>query len=154
MKKIVAGIIIANLILMLAGCVTMPTYQPQDINKTVVMNVKDANQVSTPMICTDKGWNNLQVDTQGDTRIPYGKRINIGTYFSNSDDLGTYVKTETCTPTISFIPRENEKYYLNFLVNNGSCGLEILRYSPTNKIGLVREHTARFGEPCGNANKN
>jgi hypothetical protein len=115
------------------------------MNKTTLL--KSAPKI-TLRICQNNQWYSLERDRMRLSHIPYNQRITIGNDFIETESNGIVQSTTTCFPKISFIPKPNRQYYLNFYMSGGACYLEVLRFSNKNKTGLVAEESASNHVEC------
>ena len=132
MKKL---FLLFPVVLLLAGCVSIPTYQPKDINKTVLLKL-DKSMDSPGLYVGTKAYN-LNVDKDGYTRIPYGQCISLAEFYDVSQTSASEIRTDSCSPMASFTPQKGQKYYANFSIKGKECRVSLFRYSPKSRIGMV-----------------
>lgn len=122
-----------------------PIYKPLDMRQTVTLNSKPDTYLR---ICKKNEWYRLEKDNKGLVRIPYGKRIGVGVNYFNSDSDGYMTTTETCFPTLSFIPKKGNRYYIDFYIGKKNCHVEVMRYTDNSKLGFTSEESASKEPAC------
>lgn len=122
-----------------------PLYQPQDITKTVTIHSEADTHLR---ICKNNEWYRLKKDRSNLVKVPYGRRISIGNNYYQSQTYGNIIESVSCFPQISFIPKQGNRYYLNFYIHEKTCKLEILRYSNKNKTGFAAEESVSKELAC------
>ncbi len=117
-----------------------PTYQPQNLAKTVRINL---TELDNPQICLSTRWYSLAKDANGYTNIPYGNRINLRNLHTVSSTTGYLMETDSCKPGFSFIPQKNQNYYVSFSTGQSVCTITILRGASNSRVGYKVDSTAR-----------
>lgn len=122
----------------LCGCAT-PYEHPAG---SASAKVKLSPGISTS-ICVDGKRMRLVADETGYATLPVGERITIVGNYYYSDGRVRY----SCSPRISFVPREGESYYEDFEIEAERCTVFVYRQVNTNPVGLDFVPTMARGSP-------
>lgn len=123
------------LIVLISGCV--PPYVAPKGN-TVQLNIEE---LPNPWICIDKKIYPLKSDSEGNTRVPAGSRVVVGSHHYWEG----YNVSYRCNPSISFIPKVDVSYFANWEVIDEMCRVEIYQISDKNRVGLDFEPSVNRG---------
>jgi hypothetical protein len=124
---------------MLWGCAT-PYEHPASAASA---KLKLSANISTSM-CVDGKPLRLVADEAGYATIPVGQRLTLIGHFYRSDGRTTY----SCSPRISFVPRQGESYFQDFEVEAERCTAFVYREVNTNPVGLDLVPTMARGAAC------
>lgn len=139
-KKILLSTYVICIIGLLTGCV--PTFNPEKYGAPTTRI--DLTKMQNPQLCIDKERYLLNKEKNGFSSIPAGRKLVLSNHFSSSDYFYEY----SCSPSISFIPQKNQKYYADFQIEENKCNLTILREDSSNEAGLSKNPTIGDGEDC------
>ena len=123
---------------LLTSCV--PTYQLENTNKYALLDIKN---IDNPRICQNGQFVEFPRYKNGFVRIPYGERIFVANDHYSSIGSIYYSVSESCFSGISFVPKPEQRYMLDFRIQNKTCMISVLREDPNNRLGYTVDSTAR-----------
>lgn len=126
--------------LALAGCSSLPVYQPtaSDADVRIV-------GYGSPRICMDKARHNVETTGEGlnqSFKVPTDKRVTLTSFVYISAGNASH----SCSPSLSFIPESGKKYVMHTgLGASQRCFVELVQDDPTTTTGVAPVKT--LGHP-------
>jgi hypothetical protein len=131
-KKILFGIYLYGTLNLLTACSTLPVYEAEQAQEISELNVV---LVGDSWVCFDSTQFILKHADGGYATIPSGRKITIGNYHKWDGYGSVYY---SCNPSLSFVPKAGERYFLNREIKKDKCFLEIYREGANNRVGLEK----------------
>jgi len=134
-KRVGPGIAGLAIALVLAGCSTMPTYEPQAADVSVQLV-----GMGQPGICV--GGNNYRLDVAENegirtVRVPTGNRVMLWSTMA----FQGYNVISRCEPALAFVPSAGNTYVANAGLADGKCFIELVREDKQRETGVAPEPT-------------
>ena len=107
-------------LLTLGGCVVYPPYPFAKAEKTASLKLMNMGK---PSMCKGGSFYSVAADANGYVPVPAGERISLGTFMY----FDGYMVSYSCSPYISFIPKEGEKYVMHDYIQGSKCFVEVVR---------------------------
>lgn len=122
---IVAGFVVS-------GCALkeMKNYSPLANEKTAKIDISEFD--STIRICVNNERLFVTSNSDGYAIIPANQRVSLEDFYY----VGDSSYSTSCSFKISFIPKTDEKYFLNQEFRNQKCFMEVYKRGASNRIGL------------------